>query len=161
MKTISLTKGFSAIVDDADFEWLMQWEWHCIVNKRNKYAVRSLHGIRMHGIRMHRVIINAPSGILVDHIDGNGLNNQRSNLRLCTNAQNMRNMKISPRGTSQYKGVQWRKDHSKWQTSIMSNYRRYHIGYFTSEVEAARAYDAAAIRHFGEFACLNFPQEDI
>lgn len=99
--------------------------------------------------------MDAPKGKEVDHKDGNGLDNQKSNLRLCTHKQNTRNS-ISIKGTSIYKGVFWCKDRLKWRAGIKNNYKTINLGYYESEVNAAFAYDKAAIKYFGEYARLNF-----
>jgi hypothetical protein len=109
----------------------------------------------LNGILMHRLIIDAPKGIFVDHIDGNPLNNKRSNLRLATNMENLRNMK-KIRGISRYKGVSLLKKGNRWISYIRVNTKLEHLGSFKTEIEAAVAYDMAAIDKFGEYASLNF-----
>nr|WP_243767389.1 HNH endonuclease [Paenibacillus agricola] len=109
---------------------------------------------------MHRVITDAPKGYFVDHIDGNPLNNQRHNLRLCTNAQNCRNRGAPKGNTSGFKGVTWNTWNGKWQAQIGKDYKRYHAGYFESPSEAARAYNAKATELFGEYARLNVIPDD-
>jgi hypothetical protein len=107
---------------------------------------------------MHRVIMNAPAGLVVDHIDHDGLNNTRNNLRLCTPRQNRYNLPPLPNGTSKYKGVHWSKSRRKWRVGIKCGPNAYHIGFFKSEIQAAKAYDKAAKEFFGEYAYLNFPE---
>ncbi|MHC4574071.1 MAG: HNH endonuclease [Planctomycetota bacterium] len=107
---------------------------------------------------MHREICCAPRGVVVDHIDGNGLNNRKSNLRLCTVRQNLWNRRPAG-GTSLYKGVCWRAEKKKWAARITCRDRRHHLGYFDTEMEAADAYDKKAAALFGEFAYLNFPNQ--
>lgn len=139
----------NAIVDDADFDWLSKFNWFRSIRS----VATSIDG---KNIEMHNLIMRPPAGLEVDHIDGNTINNQRSNLRCCTHAQNLANRRKQKNGkTSQYKGVSLAKNDNKWRVMLGHKY----IGYFTSETEAARAYDAAAITHYGEFARLNFPQE--
>ena len=106
---------------------------------------------------MHRVIMTPPDQMFVDHIDHNGLNNTRSNLRLCTLAQNNCNSTSRRTSTSKYKGVSWKKVSKKWAASTQSMGKIYHLGYFTDEIAAARAYDKKAAELHGQFACLNFP----
>ena len=106
---------------------------------------------------MHRAILNAPKGLLVDHIDGNGLNNRKSNLRLCTFAQNAHNSRPRRNSSSRYKGVCWHKLKKKWTVSIYKGGKRTYLGYYDDEIEAALAYDRKAEELFGEFAYLNFP----
>lgn len=108
---------------------------------------------------MHRQILGlTDSKVQCDHKDGNSLNNQRSNLRIVTNQQNSFNMKSRIGCVSKYKGVVWDKTHNKWQVRISVSGKRKHIGLFIDEVEAAKAYDTAAKKYFGEFAKLNFPK---
>ena len=109
-------------------------------------------------VGMHRVIMNAPKGMLVDHIDGNGLNNRRSNLRLCTNKENARNARPSKGGSSRYKGVCWHKAKKKYDARIEVDGKRYCLGYFADEIEAAVTYDIKAMQLFGDFAYFNFPK---
>lgn len=150
MKEIKLTKGFVAQVDDEDYEYLNQWKWYIYIDRSYRYAIRRDYksGKR---IRMHRIIINAPDNMLVDHIDHNGLNNQRCNIRLCTNTQNQWNMKGRRNG---YKGVSVEK--YCFRASIKYKGKTIHLGSFKTEIEAARAYDAKAKELFGDFAYLNF-----
>jgi hypothetical protein len=108
-------------------------------------------------ISIHREIMNAPDGLLVDHKNGDGLDNRRSNLRLATHSQNQCNkLKIKTKVTSQYVGVHFDKRRSQWATSIRNNGKTIWLGRFDSEIDAAKAYDQAAKKHHGEFARLNF-----
>jgi hypothetical protein len=104
---------------------------------------------------MHREILNASDGMECDHINHNGLDNRKVNLRLCTHQQNCFNKKPQPNNTSKYKGVAWNDESKKWQASIMHNGRKIHIGYYDYEADAAIAYDDYAAELFGEFAYLN------
>jgi len=155
MKTIQLTQGKVALVDDADYEWLNQYKWHAIKDHNTWYAVR---GISRNGsyttISMHRVILGLEPGDKreTDHKNHNGLDNRQDNIRICTHSQNQQNKSLQKNHSSQFKGVRWHKRCNKWQTQIGHKY----LGLFTSEVEAAKAYDAAAKEYFGEFALLNF-----
>jgi hypothetical protein len=161
MKTIQLTQGKVALVDDEDFEWLSQWKWH--LNKKGnskEYATRKERKTRR-TIAMHRFILRLVwgDGIEGDHKDGNGLNNCKNNLRKCTSLQNHYNMKkINKICSSKYKGVSWNKKRKHWESGIrpITN-KRLFLGYFDTEIGAAMAYDAKAKELFGEFACLNFP----
>ena len=143
------------IVDDDDFWELSKHKWYC---SGQGYAVRTI-GQKPHqyNIRMSRIIINAPDGMQVDHIDGDPLNNQKNNLRLCTNADNSRNSRKQRRVTSsRFKGVCWHKIGKKWMASIEANGNAIYLGLFNNEEEAAHAYDQSATKLFGEFARLNF-----
>jgi hypothetical protein len=122
------------------------------------YASRN---VKNSALLMHRAVMNAKKGELVDHKDGNGLNNQKSNLRLCTNRQNLANSQKA-RGKSRFKGVYWNTARGKWQAQIGAGFRNgklavEYLGRFENEEEAARAYDRRAFELHGEFAVLNFP----
>ena len=104
--------------------------------------------------------MNAPAGLVVDHIDGNGLNNRKSNLRVCTQAQNSLNSRPRRNSSSRYKGVSFYKRDKIWQAQIFYNFRTINIGRFDDEIEAALAYDRKAAELFGEFAYLNFKTTD-
>lgn len=106
-------------------------------------------------VSMHRIILNAPAGVYVDHINGNGLDNRRSNLRLCTFADNIRNRGKLKDGTSQYKGVHRLTNSIRWCARITHDGRTMSLGCYASELSAARAYDRAAILKHGEFARTN------
>ncbi len=156
VKFIPLTQGRFAIVDADDYGRLCQYKWYCRSTKNQFYAFRTE---AKDILSMHREIMNAPKGLLVDHIDGNGLNNRKSNLRLCTYSQNARNKRPSPNCYSRYKGVTWHRYHNKWYASIHKSGRSTFLGCFDDEIEAALAYDKMAGELFGEFAYLNFPEK--
>lgn len=151
-KHISLGHGRYTTVDDEDYEFLSRWKW-CYQPRGYGYAARSSG--RSKTFHMHRVIMNAPKGLEVDHINGDGLDNRRSNLRLCTKAQNQYNQRPKCRGTSQFKGVSWKTTANRWVAQIQVNGRKLFLGYFQNETEAAQAYDQAARQLFGEFARPN------
>ena len=153
MKEIKLTHGKAALVDDEDYEKLSRYEWR--VEKRSDlfYAYRSAgkHG----GYAIHQEILSVPPGMEIDHIDGDGLNNQKHNLRICTTSQNQANAKSRIGGTSKFKGVGWFKASRKWRALIKVKGRLIYLGLFEVETDAAVAYNNAALRYFGEFARLN------
>ena len=105
--------------------------------------------------QMHRLILDAPHHLDVDHVNGNGLDNRRCNIRLCTRAQNQVNAQKRRGCSSQYKGVDYRKDRNKWRASITINQQFKSLGHFNDETEAARAYNDAAVKYWGEFVRLN------
>ncbi len=144
--------GKFAIIEACFYEEFMKRKWFLC----NGYASRTLKkNKKAKKLYMHRLIMGSPVGMHVDHIDGNPLNNVRSNLRVCTHKENLRNC-ISRIGTSKYKGVHWSKVSSKWASAIIVDGKKKHLGVFHDEIEAAKTYDLAAVKHFGEFARLNF-----
>lgn len=162
MKLIPLTQGRFAKVDNADFPWLNQWKWCLSKVDKKEYAVRNdYHDGKNHYIRMH-VAITGPikKGLERDHIDGDGLNNQRRNLRICTKAQNLRNRKKPTINDELYTGIHTynNKKRTKWRAIIGHGGVTTHLGMFNSPEDAARAYDKAAQKYFGEYARLNFPE---
>jgi hypothetical protein len=147
-----LTRGKIALIDDDDLPLVEGKRWWPCQTKTSIYAITRLGNGVVLG--MHRLILNAPCGVWVDHRDGDGLNNQRSNIRLATPSQNACNQRAI-QGVSRYRGVSWNKAARKWHAQIKAEGRRLHLGLFDEERAAAVAYDQAAIRHFGEFATLN------
>jgi len=157
MKRILLTHGKYALVDDADYEWLNQWRWHAHFNKYTFYARRrtsKIEGQKL--LLMHRLILNAQKGQEIDHRNTKGYDNQRCNLRFCTHTQNVRNKRLSSKGSSRFKGVDWRKDRGKWRANIKAARKPIFLGHFSREIDAAKAYDRKAKELFGDFARLNF-----
>jgi hypothetical protein len=155
---VPLTQGFTSIIDAADVGLVDQRFWRVIHNGRTMYAQSGRGGSQGPYFRLHRVILGLSSdGPDVDHIDHDGLNNRRSNLRIATEAQNQANLRPQVGGTSQYKGVCWNKAAGKWQVTIRGGGRRHFLGLFDDEAAAAVAYDLAASELHGEFARLNLP----
>ena len=146
MQEIPVTRGRVALVDSEDYHLVAGRKWCC----SNGAPMRYDHGAPVY---MHRLIMDAPDGVEVDHINGDRLDNRRCNLRLCTHRQNLRNRKRQDNGSSRYKGVH--KSAGKWRAQIGYDGKTHHLGYFTDEADAARAYNEAASEHFGEFARLN------
>lgn len=157
MKEILLTQGKVALVDDEDFEYFNQWKWSASKQGNTYYALRKVTVSKNKELTtiMHRVITQALHGINIDHINGNGLDNQRKNLRFATKAQNAMNKNKQCNNVSGYKGVSWAKRQKKWRACIMVIGRNVHLGYFTIKETAALAYDKAAEKYYGEFARLN------
>jgi hypothetical protein len=160
---IELTQGKFATVDAEDAPALLAYSWMASKSEKTMdshqtyYARRAEHGpdSKQRYVQMHRQIMDAPEEMEVDHRDGDGLNNRRYNLRTCTHAQNGANQRIPKNNTSGFKGVYRQKGCSGWLAGIQSKY----LGMYDSAEEAARAYDTAAVRTFGEFASLNFPDD--
>ena len=161
MREIELTRGQRAIVDDADFDWLNQWKWTADTDGYNWYAYRVVRkNSKNLKIRMHRLILGLGRGDRrqIDHINHNGLDNRRCNIRICSCQQNQQNQKNQINVTSKFKGVSKCKQRNKykWRTCIVINGKQKTIGRFEMEEVAALAYDIAATREFGEFANCNF-----
>lgn len=156
---IPLTMGKVTIVDQDVYEEFVKFKWYAEKQPNSFYAARTpiVNGKKLH-VKLHRVIMNAPPNQRVDHIDLNGLNNVRSNLRLVTISQNAMNGRGHQDGSSRHRGVYWFADRGKWVAKICKEGRRKSLGYYINEDDAGRAYDAAAIELFGEFANLNFPE---
>lgn len=154
-RKIKLTKGKYAIVDPEDYDRLSEYDWQAIEGRCGNFYAGRIEGGKI--IYMHRQIMNNPIGAIVDHKYRDGLNNTKRKLRIVTAAQNSCNStKTSSNCTSKYKGVNRHKDKNKWRSYITHKGRRMHLGYFENEEDAAKAYDAAARKYHGDFACLNF-----
>jgi hypothetical protein len=159
-RTIPLTKGLFAIVDPDDYHRLVNFNWHARKSAYTHYAVRYLSGGKGKTKieYMHHVIIDIPEGLFCDHINHNGLDNRKANLRPATLAQNIRHRrKFKSPSRSKYKGLTWRKKEKAWHVRIYTNGKRIFIGSFKDEFAAAHAYDRAAKQFYGQFAELNFP----
>lgn len=147
-KKVPLTNGQFAIVDDEDFERVSQYNWHGAENNGSTHIYAATK------LRMHRLIVDAPPGTMVDHINGDTLDNRRCNLRICTNAQNQQNTQ-SRGGSSRYKGVSFNKKYGKWLGAFMFEGRHYYCGYWETEDDAARAVDKKRGEVCGDFASKN------
>jgi len=151
---IPLTQNAHATVDTEDLGLLDEYRWRLAKRLQLRYARRDVGGKTVY---MHRVIMNAPAGMQIDHINGNGLDNRKANLRLCNHTQNQRNARKRKRASSRFKGVNWHCN--GWVARICVNRKRINLGRYKVESEAAQAYDAKAVELFGEFANLNFPSQ--
>lgn len=149
MKEIEITKGYKAIVDDDDYDKLCEYKWSANVSKNTCYVVSRING---KNIGMHRFILNAEDGKDVDHINGNGLDNRKSNLRVCTHAQNLMNMKLRTDSTSGKKGVGFDKKSKSWRVQIIYNGIRKYLGRYKNKEDAINAREKAEIEFFGEYA---------
>jgi len=156
MIEISLTKGKFAFIDDEDWDLVKNYKWYYNNNGYAETSIKQENG-KHKTTGMHRLIINNNNPkIHIDHINHNGCDNEKYNLRLCTHQQNHMNQSSNKNSTSKYMGVNWEKSRKKWKSQIGFNNKRIFVGYFINEEDAARAYDNKAKELFGEFANLNF-----
>lgn len=155
MKKIKLTQGKSSLVDNSDYELLNKFKWQAYWDGYNWYAGRSDKKIKdkpRQTIKMHRVIMNPKKFQEVDHINGDGLNNQRKNLRLCSHQQNCFNRKRMISNTSGFKGVNWNKNSKKWIARIQINGKRISLGYFNSKEKANEIYIKNSKKYHGKYS---------
>jgi hypothetical protein len=157
MIEISLTQGYTALIDDEDYDLVSQYKWCTQITGTKYYAVSRTSRLndankKQHRIYMHRLILNPPKKTEIDHIDGDGLNNQKNNIRVCSHKENQRNQLKHKDGKTGYKGLYYRD--GKYEVYANHTY----IGSFIDEIDAAKAYDIAAKKYFGEFANLNFQE---
>ena len=158
MKSVKLKhKDVRVYFDDEDWERISQYTWYL---GKDGYAIATIRGSdgKKHTLRMSRLIMDCPKDMQVDHRDHNINMNTKSNLRICTHAENMHNQKLRLGGSSRFKGVCYQKSIKRWYAQIQVNGKNQkHLGSFRSEINAALAYDRMARKHFGRFAFLNFP----
>lgn len=158
MKTMVLSQGLSTIVDDDVFEWANKFKWYATKGHRTFYACRDVSvGGKRHNVRLHNMILERSESQLVDHINLNGLDNRRENLRLASNVQNHRNGNIrrNKKYGSVCKGVQFRPDRNKWRARIFVEGKEIFLGSFETQLEAAEAYNRAAKELDPTFFTLN------
>ena len=158
VKRIGLTRGKVALVDDRDFQRLSKHKWLAADNGSGNWYAKRVEGVvngRKKWVYMHHAILGLPGFIRIDHRNGDGLDNQRGNLRRATNQQNAFNMK-NQRHSSRFKGVSWCGRSKRWRVSICCERNFVHLGYFKSAMAGAWLYDFAALILFGEYARTNF-----
>jgi hypothetical protein len=156
VRKIPLTKGKWALVDDEDYDAVMsRGQWYA-----QKGCADNYYAMGRGSVMMHRLIVDAPQDAVVDHINGDGLDNRRENLRLATKEQNARNTNRGW-GTSKYLGVSWSEKAGKWQAQTRIRKVPHNLGFFDSEIEAARAVDRKRREVFGDFAKPNVPTESL
>lgn len=152
MIEMELTKGYKTTVCDCHYNKVKDYKWSAQISR---YQVRAVRGISRNNIRhtylMHREIMDVPKGMEIDHIDGNTLNNQCSNLRICSKFENARNVRLTSKNTSGHKGVCWSKHNNRWHARVICNNHTYHLGYFLDKQEAIDAYNKKAKELHGEY----------
>jgi hypothetical protein len=162
MKLLPLTKDKFALVDDDDYYWLSQWNWFAVEIKNTWYARRSkkkgvLRSNEKYEIYLHRIVMRCSNiDFVIDHLDKNGLNNQKENLRICTKSENNKHTSSHKNSSSQYLGVSYDKNRNKWSANLMNNGKKILFKRYNTEIEAAKAYDITAKTQFGVYANLNF-----
>jgi len=158
-RRIPLTMGLYALVDPEIYYELSKYEWFAVPSGATYYAMRNDFVKHKYApVSMHKEVLKVGKGRVVDHRDGNGLDNRAANLRGITTAQNRLNCGKHAKASSRFKGVCWHKGIEKWMVNISKDKKRKFVGYFDDQIEAARAYDEAAKREHGIFARMNFPE---
>lgn len=156
-KKIKLTQNKYAIVDDNDYDYLSQFKWYASKTKNTFYAMRNSSMIKgkRKKILMHREIMQPIDGFIIDHINHNGLDNRKSNLRFCTKQQNNCNILRRKKFTSKYRGVHWASYANKWRAQITVNKKPIYLGLFNTEEDAAISYNEAAVKYHKDFGVIN------
>jgi hypothetical protein len=154
-KRLPLAHGYTAIVDEEDFDELIKFNWSVVRSRDGKriYAKRTFNGKNQY---LHRLLAKTPPGLVTDHINGDTLDNRKNNLRACTHSTNQHNKSV-PGHSSIFRGVSWNKNSLKFEARLRAYGETYHLGYFIDEKEAARAHDLKALEIYGACAKLNFP----
>lgn len=158
MIKLTASSGETFIIDREDYDKIKDLKWTSYSSYRKSKKYLRSHTFK-NGVNkthlLHRIVTDAPKGMEVDHINGDTFDNRKANLRVCTHAENVRNSKPNNRNTSGYKGVRFYKRNKKWGAAIRSNEKRLFLGLHSTKEDAARAYNLAAIKYFGDYAWLN------
>lgn len=149
---VPLTKGYEAVIDAADVPLVAAFSWHAFVQPHTVYAGRGAFNQRPATVMLHRALLGADSGLDVDHIDNDGLNNRRANLRFATRSQNMCNSRTPSNNKSGFKGVSWHKASNRWRAQLGFSGEKYHLGYFEMPEAAYAACVSAREQLHREFA---------
>jgi hypothetical protein len=159
-RRIYLGEGEWTILDEKDYYKYGKFKWTLGGKRKNFYAIRGIKNDKgeVEILRLHRAIMKAPKHLLVDHRNNNGLDNRNANLRLATKAQNACNSRKRKNASSRFMGVNFHKGVGMWAARIQHHGKDSWLGYYKDEIDAARAYDRAAVKYHGEFASLNFPE---
>ena len=159
IKVVSKAHGTHYIlIDNDDYDAINKYKWSITKPRNTYYAVREFN---KKSTLLHRFLLNVKKrNKHVDHINGNGLDNRKENLRICTCKENNRNSKLSKNNTSGYKGVSWAKNMNKWESYITADRKRYGLGYFKCKHDAAMAYNTAALKYHKDYASLNEIREE-
>ncbi len=159
-RRVPLSRGQFARVDQRDYYVLSKFKWSILDQGEKFYAIHNVwddYAQKYRGVLMHSFLMNPPDHLVVDHENGDGLDNRRANLRVVSQMQNVWNRKkYAKSSSSKFTGVSWDKKCKKWRVRIHHKNKQIEIGLFTDEIEAAKAYDRAAIKYRGQFARLNF-----
>lgn len=154
MKTIQLTQGQVTIVDDDDFESVSKYKWYAQRRRNTFYAVRHIKsGDKYINLQLHRFLMNPKTGMCVDHRDCNGLNNQRMNLRVCTHAENTRNLRHKRKNAAKYRGI-YMSSSGKYIAKVRFNYKQYNSRSFPTSDEAITAHREMIRSLHGEFSAV-------
>ncbi len=157
---IELSRGYHTLIDNEDYEEISKYSWHVCPANGKIYVSRSDYSTGKHRTqKLHRQLLRCPKDLVVDHINGDPLDNRRCNIRVCTRRQNARNLLPKLGNTSKYKGVHWYKIDKIWRAQIKLDTGNKYLGKFKEELEAAKAYNEAAVLHYGEFARLNIIED--
>ena len=148
---VPLTQGYEAVIDAADRHLVAGYNWTVLVGPRTVYACRTGPRPKQHKVFMHRLLMGEPEGFQIDHIDSDGLNNRRNNLRTATKSQNQCNQRLNARNKSGFKGVSWHVPSAKWQSHIMLHGKSRNLGHFGCPTAAHFAYVKASRALHGEF----------